>query len=96
MLAVIVAGLIGIFQLNYRLCSTICGTRALVTDKTYLLQKQLSRTLLACSIVYFTFLFIPIMITMLSILQVIQSFYAGIIAFSYIPLYAPVLYWVVR
>uniref|UniRef100_A0A914E1Q8 Uncharacterized protein n=1 Tax=Acrobeloides nanus TaxID=290746 RepID=A0A914E1Q8_9BILA len=92
MLFVIVSGLVGIFLLNYRLCSAICETRALVTDKTFQMQKQLSRTLLVCSIVFFTFLFIPIMITMLCVLSVIQSFYAGIIAFSYIPLYAPVLY----
>uniref|UniRef100_A0A914EKA3 Uncharacterized protein n=1 Tax=Acrobeloides nanus TaxID=290746 RepID=A0A914EKA3_9BILA len=91
-LFVIVSGLIGIFINNFLLGSSICETKAIVSDKTFQMQKQLSRTLLGCSIVYVVFLFIPVLVTILCILQVIQSFYVGIIALSYIPLYGPVLY----
>ena len=78
--------------LNIKLKHVFGETSDIVSKKTQEMQKNLLHTLHYMSRIYFFFLYLPLLLTFLCILGVIQSLYIGLIAFNLIPIHAILIY----
>ena len=78
--------------LNIKIKKIFDQTKDIVTKKTQGMQNNLIKTLKFLTQIYFFFLFLPLCLTFLNILGVIENLYIGMIAFNMIPFHAILIY----